>query len=231
MAFSGTVTAAFLLGACSLLPERHVDAVQDNPVPERAPPRKLVQLGFGRETSFGACIEPACPTVTRKTFVTMQAIATAPEPTAVRPIIEEAVLPASPATQAIPRALGDSSGIVAQTPRSSLILHFPFAATALTASDKAELDKLTPHASKAKRIVIVSRTDNVGSDRANQAVALARANVVRDYLRSKLSAPEQALLIDARGLCCFIASNDTPDGRRQNRRVEIVLSVPEQVAP
>jgi outer membrane protein OmpA-like peptidoglycan-associated protein len=119
---------------------------------------------------------------------------------------------------------------VAETPRSALTLHFPFAATQLTTSDKAALDELIPHASNAKQIVIVSRTDHVGSGRANQAVALARANIVRDYLRSKLSAPDEALLIDARGLCCFIASNDTPEGRKQNRRVEIVLSVPEQVA-
>jgi outer membrane protein OmpA-like peptidoglycan-associated protein len=231
MAFSGTVTAASLLTACSLFPERHVDSVQDSPAPERAPLRKVVQLGFGRKASFGACMEPACPTVTRKTLVTMQAIATARAPMAVPPIIEKAALPPSGAMGAIPSALGDSSGIAAGTPRSALTLHFPFATTELTASDKAALDKLMPHASKATRIVIASRTDNVGSGRANQAVALARANIVRDYLRSKLSAPDEALLIDARGLCCFIASNDTPDGRKQNRRVEIVLSVPGQVAP
>lgn len=230
IAFSGTVTAASLIAACSLLPEPHVDPEQDSPAPERAQLRKVVQLDFGRKASFGACIEPACPSVTRKTLVTMGAIATAPDPMAVPPIIERAALPPSPATPTISRAIGDSSGIVAETPRSALTLHFPFAATELTAFDKAAIDKLIPDARKAERIVIAGRTDNVGSDSANQAVALARANIVRDYLRSKLSAPDEALLIDARGLCCFIASNDTPDGRKQNRRVEIVLSVPEQVA-
>ena len=79
--------------------------------------------------------------------------------------------------------------------------------------------------------MIAGRTDNAGSDAANQAVALARANTVRDYLRAKLPAGGDALLVDAQGSCCFIASNDTPEGRKQNRRVEVVLSVPEQVAP
>jgi outer membrane protein OmpA-like peptidoglycan-associated protein len=119
---------------------------------------------------------------------------------------------------------------VAETPRSALTLHFPFAATELTASDKAAIDKLMPDARKAERIVIAGRTDNLGSDSANQAVALARAQIVRDYLRANLPALGDALVIDARGLCCFIASNGTSEGRKQNRRVEIVLSVPEQVA-
>jgi outer membrane protein OmpA-like peptidoglycan-associated protein len=27
--------------------------------------------------------------------------------------------------------------------------------------------------------------------------------------------------VDATGACCYVASNDTPDGRARNRRVEI----------
>jgi len=120
---------------------------------------------------------------------------------------------------------------LSQKQPSPLVLYFPLGGAGLTASDKAALDELIPYASKAQRIVIAGRTDNAGSDAANQAVALARANTVRDYLRAKLPAGGDALLVDAQGSCCFIASNDTPEGRKQNRRVEVVLSVPEQVAP
>ena len=223
-----TVTGASLLAACSLLPEPHGNPVQDSRVPEGLPLRKVVQLGFGREAVFSACIDPACPTLTRKTLVTTQPVATALQAMAVLPIIEQPPLPASAAKPPKQRALADSNG---DAPQPALMLHFPLAATGLTASDKAALDELVPDARKAARIVITSRTDNVGSVSANQAAALARANSVRDYLRSKLSAPDEALVIDARGSCCFITSNDTPEGRRQNRRVEIVLSVSEQVTP
>jgi outer membrane protein OmpA-like peptidoglycan-associated protein len=101
---------------------------------------------------------------------------------------------------------------------------------ALSRFEKVALEKLVPLASKADRIVIAGRTDSIGSDSANQAVALARANAVRDYLRANLAVPDEAFVIDAQGSCCYIASNETPEGRKRNRRVEIILSVPEQVA-
>ena len=132
---------------------------------------------------------------------------------------------------AIQRDSTDFNDVPSAAQRPPLILYFPFGGAALTASDKAALDKLIPSASRAERIVIAGRADNVGSNTANQAVALARANTVRDYLAGKLPSRGDTLVVDAQGSCCFIASNDTPEGRKQNRRVEIVLSAPEQVAP
>jgi outer membrane protein OmpA-like peptidoglycan-associated protein len=67
---------------------------------------------------------------------------------------------------------------------SPLVLYFPLGGAGLTASDKAALNELMPYASKAQGIVIAGRTDNAGSDATNPAVALARANTVRDYLRA-----------------------------------------------
>ncbi|MGZ5172051.1 MAG: OmpA family protein [Burkholderiales bacterium] len=115
--------------------------------------------------------------------------------------------------------------------KPALILHFPLSSAKLTTADKAALNKLILNASKANRIVISGRTDNVGSDIANRVLALARANTVRDYLGSKLPLPRDALVVDAKGSCCYIASNDTPEGRKRNRRVEIVLGVSAAVAP
>jgi len=165
-------------------------------------------------------------------LVTAQAVAVDRELLDVQPIIDNgATLQPSAAKPPVQREIADFSGVASEAARPALILHFPLARTELTASDKAALDKVIPSARKAERIVIASRTDNVGSDSANQTIALARAQTVRDYLLAKLPARGAAVVIDAQASCCFIASNDTPEGRKQNRRVEIVLSVPEQVAP
>lgn len=66
-------------------------------------------------------------------------------------------------------------------------------------------------------------TDNVGGDDYNQTLSEKRAATVRDYLVQQGIA---AGSIDAKGFgkTVPIASNDTADGRQQNRRVELVLS-------
>lgn len=112
-----------------------------------------------------------------------------------------------------------------------VMVHFASGSATLSASGKAVLDQALPAARQADRIVIAGRTDNVGSNRTNQALALARARAVRDYLHARLPVRSLTLAIDAQGACCFTASNDMPEGRRQNRRVEIVFGVPEQVVP
>ena len=70
---------------------------------------------------------------------------------------------------------------------------------------------------------IDGHTDSVGSDEYNQTLSEKRADSVRDYLvQQGISAD----MIEARGFgkTVPIASNDTPEGRQQNRRVELVLS-------
>jgi outer membrane protein OmpA-like peptidoglycan-associated protein len=70
---------------------------------------------------------------------------------------------------------------------------------------------------------IEGHTDSVGGDEYNQELSEHRAEAVRDYLVQQGIAADS---IAARGLGKTepIASNDTPEGRQQNRRVELVLS-------
>ena len=70
---------------------------------------------------------------------------------------------------------------------------------------------------------IEGHTDSVGTDEYNQTLSEKRAGAVRDYLVQQGIAADS---IEARGLGKTqpIASNDTPEGRQQNRRVELVLS-------
>ena len=73
------------------------------------------------------------------------------------------------------------------------------------------------------RLEVEGHTDSVGSDDYNQQLSEKRAGAVRDYLVQQGIAADG---IVARGLGKTqpVATNDTPEGRQQNRRVELVLS-------
>lgn len=72
-------------------------------------------------------------------------------------------------------------------------------------------------------LAVEGHTDSIGTDEYNQNLSEQRAEAVRDYFVSQGIA---AASIEARGFGKSepIASNDTPEGRQQNRRVELVLS-------
>jgi outer membrane protein OmpA-like peptidoglycan-associated protein len=72
-------------------------------------------------------------------------------------------------------------------------------------------------------LTIEGYTDNVGSETFNQTLSEQRANGVRDYLAQQ---GLDAGTISAKGFgtALPVASNDTPQGRQQNRRVEIIIS-------
>jgi len=72
-------------------------------------------------------------------------------------------------------------------------------------------------------LAVEGHTDSVGGDEYNQNLSEQRAQAVRDYfVQQGLTANS----IEARGFGKTepIASNDTTEGRAQNRRVELVLS-------
>jgi outer membrane protein OmpA-like peptidoglycan-associated protein len=73
------------------------------------------------------------------------------------------------------------------------------------------------------KVAIEGHTDAVGTDEYNQRLSEQRAEAVRDYFVNQGVA---AAAVTARGLGKMqpIASNDTPEGRQRNRRVELVLS-------
>lgn len=70
---------------------------------------------------------------------------------------------------------------------------------------------------------VEGHTDSVGTDEYNQSLSERRAAAVRDYLVQQGIASNS---VDARGFGKTqpIATNETAEGRQQNRRVELVLS-------
>src|ERR1700693_3990385 len=73
------------------------------------------------------------------------------------------------------------------------------------------------------KLSVEGYTDSIGSDEVNQTLSEKRAGAVRDYLVQQGVDPAS---INATGFGKSnpVASNDTNEGRQQNRRVEIIIS-------
>ena len=100
-------------------------------------------------------------------------------------------------------------------------VHFASRKATLTKDSHARLDAVVEYMThkKSARIEISGHTDNVGKKKSNKRLSQKRAEAVRDYLVSK---GIDAGRIDAVGYGDErpIASNDTPEGRQKNRRIE-----------
>jgi outer membrane protein OmpA-like peptidoglycan-associated protein len=72
-------------------------------------------------------------------------------------------------------------------------------------------------------LAVEGHTDSVGGDEYNQNLSEHRAESVRDYFVQQ-GVPAGAIEAKGLGKTEPIASNETSEGRAQNRRVELVLS-------
>ena len=75
-------------------------------------------------------------------------------------------------------------------------------------------------------IWVEGHTDNVGTDEYNKNLSLQRAQAVAEEL-SKQNYPNEIHVYGA-GATSPIASNDTEEGRAQNRRVDVILAKDEK---
>ena len=109
--------------------------------------------------------------------------------------------------------------------RPTLILqgvNFQTGRSVLTASSYAVLDQVAASlvANPEIRIEIAGYTDSTGRKYTNMRLSMGRAGAVQHYLARKGVNP---MRMRARGYGAsgYIAPNSTPDGRAQNRRVEL----------
>lgn len=77
------------------------------------------------------------------------------------------------------------------------------------------------------RIRIEGHTDSTGSTAYNEQLSLHRALAVRDVLASRGVNPRQ-MLVEGAGAARPIGDNSTPEGRAENRRVELHIDVPQR---
>ncbi len=142
-----------------------------------------------------------------------------PAPTPVPPV---AVAVAGSAPEAV------TSETLATNPfaRGRVIIFFPYNSNELTPEALAALDQIARYlkSNRQMRVGIRGYTDSVGSITYNISVSQFRANSIKSYLAGK-GVNTGHLMAVGLGPKNPIASNDTPEGRQQNRRVEIELAL------
>jgi len=103
---------------------------------------------------------------------------------------------------------------------------FPRRSAELTTEGRQRLEQNRAQARSlledAIYVEVVGHTDDVGDDAYNQELSEQRANTVRDY-RVDTGADGSKIVAVGAGEHFPIASNNTPEGRAQNRRVEVLV--------
>jgi outer membrane protein OmpA-like peptidoglycan-associated protein len=103
-------------------------------------------------------------------------------------------------------------------------IFFEYAKATLQATSFSELNRVVQllNRNTAMKIEISGHTDNVGLDENNLKLSQERAEAVKTYLLSK---GVNAVRLSAKGYgeTKPIATNDTEEGKQQNRRVEFVI--------
>jgi OmpA-OmpF porin, OOP family len=101
------------------------------------------------------------------------------------------------------------------------IIEFEPGSANLTAVGQGVLDQLLPVLRElpGRRFEVIGHTDAQGSRTTNVALSVARAESVRTYLARK-GLPESLFIPSGVGPDRPVASNDTPEGRARNRRIE-----------
>ena len=127
------------------------------------------------------------------------------------------------------RSVGDSMTIGLRPVKKGevFVMKNLFFATNKTRILKASEDALNEmymflERNKDVRIKIIGHTDSVGSDAANQKLSEGRAAAVREDL-IKRGIDEARIEAEGRGESQPVDTNDTEEGRQNNRRVEIEI--------
>ena len=107
-----------------------------------------------------------------------------------------------------------------------LTVHFDSNSNKLSKAATDKLDIIVANLKNRKdfRLVLKGYTDSTGTDRYNQLISTNRSVVVKMYLVGKGIHPDKIEIIGY-GAVDFIAFNNSAEGRRLNRRVEIYFRV------
>jgi OOP family OmpA-OmpF porin len=103
-------------------------------------------------------------------------------------------------------------------------VYFDFDKATIKPEGKVVLNEAAALLQQHERVVVevAGHTDSTGSEEYNQGLSERRANAVKDYLTQK---GVTATRLSARGYgeAQPVASNDTKEGRAENRRVELIV--------
>jgi len=112
-------------------------------------------------------------------------------------------------------------------PVANVTVTFGFDKSVLTKDDRDQLDTFAQQLTSTKSYIleVTGGTDSTGPAQYNYDLSQRRADAVVQYLASKYSIPAHRFYLIGIGKDNEVAPNNTADGRRQNRRVQVqVLS-------
>ena len=134
------------------------------------------------------------------------------------------------AESAVVEQVQDANGLQAIKVTFNSGILFPTNGTELSVAAKNELTQfaVSLNNNPQTNVQIYGFTDNTGSMAVNQRVADGRSNAVKSYL---VNSGVAFTRLTAQGvpMANYVASNDTAEGRAQNRRVEIYITANEQM--
>lgn len=115
-----------------------------------------------------------------------------------------------------------------QVLKSETVL-FAFNQAKLTDDAKSQLEELAKSTDGLDRYIVEVQgfTDKTGSPVANERLSEMRAQEVARYLANEYKIPVRSISMLGSGYAMPVADDKTRDGRKQNRRVEVRLYVPE----
>jgi outer membrane protein OmpA-like peptidoglycan-associated protein len=134
------------------------------------------------------------------------------------------------AREAIDRLAAAAAGSIKQETRGTVItipgsVLFASAKTALLPGAQAKLNAVADALKEQAdhEIIVEGHTDGQGSDASNLELSQGRAQSVRDYLVSR-GVPANRIKAVGVGEARPVADNNNPEGRANNRRVEIIVA-------
>ncbi len=113
--------------------------------------------------------------------------------------------------------------------KQQAVILFDFNKTTLNEEAKAQLDEFAKQVASLDRYMIEVQgfTDKTGSPATNEVISEARATSVTRYLVNDHKIPVRAISAIGSGYASPVGDDKTRDGRKENRRVEVRLFVPE----
>jgi len=99
-----------------------------------------------------------------------------------------------------------------------LVVHFALNSTHLSDEGRQTLGGALDQFRAARQVTVVGYTCSLGSQERNDQLARARAETVAAFLENN-GVPVAG--VAGRGKCCYVAPNDTEEGRAKNRRVVV----------
>jgi len=173
---------------------------------------------------FIFCDQSDCPATTKKTPIRKVSLVNHQQGSAISQSVKDEgnhPYPTAPHVDADTDQANNS-----KTDLTKYRVHFDYASAELSRRNRKVLSLfVNNHDSAQPMIRVTGFTDSTVLDTGtipNEWLALERAVSVKKYLIS-LGYPESRILLEARYLCCYIASNETERGRQINRRVGLTL--------